>query len=114
MRQLSGQRAWILQRLSALALLAATVAAGLFLLAAPAPDYQGWLAFVRHPWGAILILAVAAALCAHGWVGARDVVLDYVHRPALRLPVLVLAAAVLAIIFLRILVTVVSTLAGAP
>lgn len=114
MRQLSGQRAWILQRLSALALLAATVAAGLFLLTAPAPDYRTWLAFVRHPWGAALVLAVAAALCAHGWVGARDVVLDYVHRPLLRLSVLALAACLLALIFLRVLLTVVSTLAGAP
>ncbi|WP_200908059.1 hypothetical protein [Achromobacter sp. DMS1] len=46
---------------------------------------------------------MAAALCLHGWVGARDVALDYIHRPWLRLAVLALAASALGLVFLRVL-----------
>ncbi|WP_251863743.1 succinate dehydrogenase, hydrophobic membrane anchor protein [Achromobacter sp. Marseille-Q4962] len=103
MRQFTGQRAWLMQRLSALALLAAAAALAGFLLAAGPPDYHTWAAFARHPLGGTLILAVAAALCLHGWVGARDVALDYIHRPWLRLAVLALAASALGLVFLRVL-----------
>lgn len=103
MRQFTGQRAWLVQRLSALLLLCATAALGAFLLIEGPPGYPAWRAFARHPAGSTLILAVTAALCLHGWVGARDVALDYIHRPWLRLAVLALAASALGLVFLRVL-----------
>lgn len=114
MRQLSGQRAWLVQRLSAVALLLATIALAAFLLAAAPPTYREWLAFVRHPAGGTLILAIMAAVCVHGWVGARDVVLDYIHRPAVRLLVLALIGSSLALVFLRVLLIVAAVQARAP
>lgn len=106
MRQLSGQRAWLLQRFSALLLLAAVLAALLYLLAAPRPDWQQWRAFVGHPLGSICVLALACALAAHAWVGMRDVLLDYVHHTALRLILLALSAGAIAVTLLRILLIV--------
>ncbi|MBO9355100.1 succinate dehydrogenase, hydrophobic membrane anchor protein [Bordetella petrii] len=113
MRQFSGQRAWLVQRLSAVVLLFAAAVAGVCIGISGPPDYRTWLAFVRHPAGCTLILAATAALCLHGWVGARDVVLDYIHRPAPRLAVLALVAGALALVFLRVAVTLAAALARA-
>lgn len=106
MRQLSGQRAWLLQRLSALLLLAAVLAALLFMLVGPRLDWQAWRGFVAHPLGAVCILALACALGTHAWVGVRDVLLDYVHHTALRLLLLALAAGVIIVTLLQILLIV--------
>jgi succinate dehydrogenase / fumarate reductase membrane anchor subunit len=85
MRLLSGQRAFVLQRLSALVLLAYLTAAALRLAFGQPPSVERWQAWVAQPLGAALVLLGGAAMLLHAWVGARDVVLDYVHPPALRL-----------------------------
>jgi succinate dehydrogenase / fumarate reductase membrane anchor subunit len=93
MTLLSGQRAFILQRVSALLLLAYVAGAALRLALGPPPGFAQWQAWIAHPLGAALLLLLAAALLAHAWVGLRDVVLDYVRPLAVRLAVLALAAA---------------------
>ncbi len=96
MRVFSGQRAFVLQRLTALVLLAYVT--GLLLrLAFGAPlALEPWRAWAERPAGAALIALLATALLLHAWVGVRDVVLDYVHPLGLRLAVLgALAAALL-------------------
>ncbi len=95
MRVFSGQRAFVLQRLTALVLLA-YVAGALLRLAFGAPvALDGWRASAERPAGAALIALLAAALLLHAWVGVRDVVLDYVHPLGLRLAVLGAVAAAL-------------------
>lgn len=64
MRLLGGQRAWIVQRLSALYLLLCVVGGAAWLLLYGRPGFEGW----------------------------RDVVLDYVHPFGLRAGVLALVA----------------------
>jgi succinate dehydrogenase / fumarate reductase membrane anchor subunit len=91
MRLYSGQRAFVLQRLSALVLLAVIAAAALR-LALGEPGLGQWQAWAAQPLGAAVLLLTGAALFAHAWVGVRDVVLDYVHPLLLRLAVLALAA----------------------
>lgn len=98
MRLLSGQRAFVLQRLSALVLLAYLTAAALRLAFGAAPSVEGWRAWVAQPLGASLVLLGAAAVLLHAWVGVRDVVLDYVHPPALRLGALFAAALALGLL----------------
>jgi succinate dehydrogenase / fumarate reductase membrane anchor subunit len=89
----SGQRAFLVQRLSALALLAFVAAAGLRLaLGAPVTLAQ-WQAWAAQPLSAALLLVLVLALVLHAWVGVRDVVLDYVKPPALRLALLAAAGA---------------------
>jgi succinate dehydrogenase / fumarate reductase, membrane anchor subunit len=96
MRLFAGQRAFVLQRLTALVLLA-YVGGGALRLAFGAPvTLAQWRAWAARPAGAALIALLAAALLLHAWVGVRDVVLDYVHPLGLRLAVLGAAAAGLA------------------
>ena len=98
MRLFSGQRAFVLQRVSALVLLACLVAAALRVAIGVPVTAAQWQAWAAQPLGAALLLLAAAALIAHAWVGVRDVVLDYVHPLALRLCVLAAAAAGLALL----------------
>ncbi len=88
----SGQRAFIVQRLGALVMLACVAAAALRLaLGAPVSGTQ-WQAWSAQPPGAILVLLLAFAVFSHAWVGVRDVALDYIKPPWLRLAVLAAAA----------------------
>jgi succinate dehydrogenase / fumarate reductase membrane anchor subunit len=95
---LSGQRAFVAQRLSALVLLAFVAAAAGRLAFGPGVTLARWQDWVAQPFGAALVLLMAAALFAHAWVGIRDVVLDYVRPLALRL--FLLGMIVLALVLL--------------
>jgi succinate dehydrogenase / fumarate reductase membrane anchor subunit len=96
MRVFAGQRAFLLQRLTALVLLAYVAGAALRLAFGAPLSLEQWRGWAAHPAGAALIALLAAALLLHAWVGVRDVVLDYVKPLGLRLAVLGMAAAVLA------------------
>jgi len=87
-----GLRTWLLQRVSAVYL-------GLFLLYVlahfwlnPRPDYEAWRAWVASPVVSITGAGFILALLIHGWVGVRDVTLDYIHHLGLRLVLLTLVA----------------------
>jgi succinate dehydrogenase / fumarate reductase membrane anchor subunit len=95
---LSGQRAFVVQRLSALLLLAFVVAGAGRLAFGSAVTLAQWQAWAAQPLAAALLLLGAAALFAHAWVGIRDVILDYVDPYPLRLGVLALAAAGIALL----------------
>ena len=60
----------------------------------PQPTYQQWHAWISHPVMSIASATFIIAVLVHGWVGMRDVVLDYVHSLRLRLLVLALIALV--------------------
>lgn len=93
MRLFSGQRAFVAQRLSALALLAFVAGFGLRLAFGEAPSFERWQAWSAQPSGGAMLMILTGALVVHAWVGLRDVVLDYVHPTALRLALLGAAAA---------------------
>jgi succinate dehydrogenase / fumarate reductase membrane anchor subunit len=98
MTRFSGQLAFVVQRLSALVLLAYLTAAALrFTFGAPL-ELAPWRAWAAQPLGAALLLLLATAVLAHAWVGARDVVLDYVRPAGLRVVVLALVALGLALL----------------
>ena len=92
MRIFSGQRAFVLQRISALVLLACIAGIALRLAIGPQVTFTQWRTWIAQPLGASALLLVAAALFIHAWVGTRDVVLDYVQPLALRLTVLTIVA----------------------
>ena len=88
-RPLTGLRAWLVQRVSALYLLAFL----LFLVARMATaalpwTYGAWRAWVLAPAVSVAVLLFFAALLLHAWVGMRDVILDYIHPVALRIGLL--------------------------
>lgn len=92
MSLLSGQRAWLLQRITALyaglyVFLAITV-----LLARPPADHPAWLGLVTHPVVWLATAAFVVLLLLHAWVGLRDVFLDYLQSFVVRLTALVVTA----------------------
>ena len=94
-RGANGLRPWLLQRLSA-AYLAGFLVFALFLLAAgPAPGYRAWHDWVAGPLVNTALALFFLALVIHAWVGARDVILDYVGPLFLRVALLVLMALML-------------------
>ena len=105
MRVFSGQRAWLVQRASALVLLLFVVAVAVRLLLFGAPTAAQWRDAAATPHGAVLIVIAFIALCSHAWVGVRDVVLDYVHPPAMRLALLAVVALLLMGVLTRVLLT---------
>lgn len=105
MKVFLGQRAWLLQRVSALTLLLLLALGSALLLLGPPLTYNGWRAQATSAHGAVIIVLFFAALSLHGWVGARDIVLDYVHSTAARLSVLAIVAAILFAVVTRVALT---------
>lgn len=100
-RLLGGLRAWTLQRLSAMYLLIFLAVVGIRAWLAPPQDPLQWVDWWRPPWAAAAALLFFAALCLHAWVGARDVLLDYVKPRWLRGSLLTLLAVMLGLTALR-------------
>ena len=91
MKVFSGQRAFLVQRLSALAMLAFLAAAALRLALGETVSIAQWQAWTARPLGATLVLLLSGATLLHAWVGIRDVALDYVKPLALRMTLLAVA-----------------------
>jgi succinate dehydrogenase / fumarate reductase membrane anchor subunit len=94
-RAVTGLRAWLLQRLSALVMLAYLVAALLRLAADPPHGHAQWQALMQTPAVALATLLAFGALLLHAWVGARDVLMDYVKPLPLRIGLMTLLALLL-------------------
>ena len=95
MRLFSGQRAWVLQRVTALILIAGLIGgSGLVLGSGPSSYAQG-RGFCVGGHGATWTLLCFAGTCLHGWIGVRDVILDYVPQRIPRLALLSLIAVLL-------------------
>ncbi|MEO9135079.1 MAG: succinate dehydrogenase, hydrophobic membrane anchor protein [Casimicrobiaceae bacterium] len=107
---LTGLRAWLVQRASAIYLLLFILFFIGHFLFDPPHDFGAWRAWVAQPWIGVAILSAFVALLLHAWVGLRDVMLDYIHPVGLRAPALALLGATLIAIGLWML----RLLAGGP
>lgn len=87
-RPTHGLREWLLQRLTAIYLGGFLVYLLVHFLLQPQHSFQQWHDWVTHPVMVIAIALFILAVLIHGWVGMRDVVLDYVHTISLRLTIL--------------------------
>lgn len=87
---------WVLQRMSAVYLAGFLVYLIIHFLPGGAHSYDQWQAWLSRPLVNICAAGFILALLVHGWVGMRDVVLDYIHPVALRLAVLGAVGLVLA------------------
>lgn len=88
---LSGFRAWLWQRLTAVYLAAFFIYGLVYLMFAPPAGYSEWQVWVGRPLMLIAIGVFFITLLAHAWVGIRDVIIDYAHPFALRFGILSLA-----------------------
>ena len=105
---LTGLRAWLVQRATAVYLLAFIAYFIAHFLLAPPADDAAWRAYVGQGYVRLLILAAFVALLLHAWIGLRDVMLDYVKPLAVRVVALPLVAGVLIAIGLWMLLTLAS------
>jgi succinate dehydrogenase / fumarate reductase membrane anchor subunit len=91
-----GLRDWLAQRITALVMAVyALVAVAVFLIEKPA-TYDAWRELFLRGWVRVGTLLFAASLAWHAWVGARDILMDYVKPDGLRLSLQVLTILLLA------------------
>lgn len=81
---LTGLRAWVLQRASAVYLLLFVLFMPVVVICKKLDSVDAWQAFVYSPAITITWILFFASLFLHAWVGIRDVLIDYVHSFAIR------------------------------
>lgn len=91
-RPTHGLRDWLLQRLTAIYLAVFLGYLLLHFLVQPQHGFQEWHDWMTHPAMIIATALFILAVLVHGWVGMRDVVLDYVQSIRLRITILSLIA----------------------
>jgi succinate dehydrogenase / fumarate reductase membrane anchor subunit len=78
-----GVHHFIMQRITAIALIFLAIYFVGLMLSLIGSDYAAARAVVAHPCNAILIIAFLIAMFWHGQLGMQVVIEDYVHTPAL-------------------------------
>ena len=89
----SGMRAWLLQRLSSVYMVAFIVVALLWYGLSGEITYTGWRELLANPVNAVAVALFFSSLLIHAWIGMRDVLIDYMPIMVLRL-ILLLGIAV--------------------
>jgi len=85
-----GLRDWLLQRLTALAMVGYTVLLLVIVLWNGGLDYGLWTALFANTAFRVATFLFMAALLFHAWVGMRDIYMDYVKPVGVRLALEVL------------------------
>ena len=92
-----GMRDWLAQRITA-AIIAVYTLIMLVVFFKNTPfTYATWTALFSHGWMRVATLLFALSLAWHAWVGARDILMDYIKPTALRLTLLVVTVLLLAV-----------------
>ncbi len=94
-RKLSGFKAWVVQRVSAIYMGIYLVYVLQHFILVPPVTYQDLTMWLASPVVIISMALFFLLLLLHAWIGVRDVVIDYVHHLGLRLAVLALIAVLL-------------------
>lgn len=89
-RTVTGLRAWLLQRISAIYMLLFIIFFLAHFLVESPDSYQAWHGWMMSSGVNIATATFFAALLLHVWVGVRDVLMDYIHPLALRVSALTL------------------------
>jgi succinate dehydrogenase / fumarate reductase membrane anchor subunit len=83
-KAVTGLRAWLVQRVSAVFVLSFILFLLFHFFLDPPRSYEAWNGWMRDPLVSIGGLIFFVALFLHTWVGVRDVIMDYVRPVALR------------------------------
>jgi len=92
MRTVTGLRAWLVQRFSAVFMLIISVLLVMVFLSQESLTYEQWVGFMRHPVSEMAGVLFFFAMLIHAWVGMRDIIMDYVHGLSVRVILLVTIA----------------------
>ena len=80
-----GMRDWLAQRITAAIMAVYTVIVAVTVLANAPLKYAGWQSLFAQGWMRVATLLFALSLAWHAWVGARDILMDYIKHDGLRL-----------------------------
>ena len=91
-----GMRDWLAQRVTALVMAVFTLIALAVYFARSPFTYESWKALFSQGWVRVATLLFAVSLAWHAWVGARDILMDYVKHAGVRLALQVMTVLLLA------------------
>ena len=80
-----GLRDWLVQRVTAVMMIAYMLLLAALLLLAPPQDYAAWKALFGNQWLRITSFLFLVSLYWHAWIGMRDIFMDYIHPTGIRL-----------------------------
>jgi succinate dehydrogenase / fumarate reductase, membrane anchor subunit len=85
-----GLRDWLAQRITAVIMAVYTALILSVIFGLPKMDYWQWKVVWQTPIVKFATVLFLLALCLHAWVGVRNIFMDYIKDPALRLALYVL------------------------
>ena len=85
-----GLRDWIAQRVTAVIMVVYTVIILSTVAGLPKMDYWQWLVLWQTPLVQYATVLFIVSLLIHAWIGVRNIFMDYIKDPALRLTLYVL------------------------
>jgi len=91
-----GMRDWLAQRLTAVVMAVYSLVLAVALMRGEPIAYPVWRDLFAQGWMRVATLVFAVSLVWHAWVGARDILMDYVKPDGLRLALQVLTLLLLA------------------
>ena len=94
-RQLSGFKAWVLQRISAVYLGLFTLYVVFYLTMNTPTDYAQWSGWINSLPVTLAFMLAIALILIHAWIGIRDVLIDYIPITTIRLLVMTLVGLML-------------------
>ena len=80
-----GLRDWLMQRVTAVVMIAASLVFATFLVLHPSMSFEDWQGFLSYQAVRVLALLFFLSLFLHAWVGVRDIWMDYVKPVSIRL-----------------------------
>jgi len=80
-----GMRDWLAQRITAVLMVVYTLVLAWVLLRGQPVTYPMWRELFTHGAMRVATLLFAFSLAWHAWVGARDILMDYIKHDGLRL-----------------------------
>lgn len=91
-----GLRDWLAQRITAAIMAVYTLVMAAVFLNSSTFTYASWKGLFAHGWMRVATLLFAVSLAWHAWVGARDILMDYIKPDGLRLTLQVVTVLLLA------------------
>jgi succinate dehydrogenase / fumarate reductase membrane anchor subunit len=79
-----GLRDWLAQRVTAVVMAVYTLIILSALVRLPSLDYANWKALWQGPFIQYATVLFIASLLVHAWIGVRNIFMDYIKAPGLR------------------------------
>ena len=91
-----GMKDWLVQRISGAVMVVYSIMLAVVLMTGMPMSYTVWKSVFASGWMRIATLLFVVSLAWHAWIGARDILMDYVKHDGLRLALQVLTVLLLA------------------